>query len=295
MNEPLDPAALALARARTYGLVAEIVLDGWTPRAVEVVEGLPWAASLPTDPDRRAARHQEVFGRSVPPYASVFLSPEGLLGGPPALAARRFYGRIGFGLQRNDVEPDHLGLYCAAMAYLCGAEADALRDGVDASAPRLHQRTLLQDHLGPWLRPFVIAVRQQGVEELSAVTGLLLELVESQVVLLEPGGEPEHILDDPEVGLKEIARYLLVPARSGWWLSLHDIQRVAERAGLACGFGRRVQMMESLLHGAAEHGRLGVLVEELLRFSEPWGDGPRMVATRSMLERLAAASPVQMG
>lgn len=285
----MNELQLATARSRTYGLISEILLDGWTERAVGVVRGLPWADVLPDDPEQRAVRHQQVFGRAVPPYASVFLSADGLMGGDVAGAVRQTYDRIGFPASRTDVEPDHAGVLAAAMAYLTGAEADALRDGVAVEGIRARQGDVLAAHLVPWVGFFATAVRRQGVAEASEVAGLLEDLVVGQGGEPEPAADAEELLSDPGVGLKAVARYLLVPARSGLWLSLHDIQRLADRAELACGFGRRVQMMESLWFSAVDHGRVPELLQVFRDELTVWGDTPRTRATRAMLDELGTS------
>jgi len=283
----------ALARARTYGFVAEVLLDGWTPRARAVAEALGWLPPIPADPDQAAARHHRVFGRGVPPYESVFCSADGLLGGATADALRQAYARIGFSHERTDVEPDHAGLQCAALGFLCAAEADARRDGVPAEALAERSRELAGAHLARWVGLLRVAVGRQGVPELSAVVELLDELVCEHVgdrPSSSRGQVPDDLLDDPSTGLKAVARYLLVPARSGVWLGQADLQRLAAEAELACGFGRRVQMLESLLFSAVDHHQLPQLCAVLRGELAHWrGDDPRVAATDAMLERLAEA------
>lgn len=285
----MNPQELATARSRTYGLLAEVLLDGWTERAVGVVRGLPWADELPDAPEARAVRHEAVFGRGVPSYASVFLSEDGLLGGEVTDAVRSTFERIGFPAGRTDVEPDHAGVLAAAMSFLTGAEADALRDGRAVAGLRRCQEELLAAHLVPWIGLWERAVAQQGIPEAAQVAGLYRDLVEGQAEVPEPPASTEQLLDDPKVGLKAVARYLLVPGRCGVWLSLHDIQRIADRAGLACGFGRRVQMMESLWFSAVDHGRVPELVASFRQALEPWGESPRIQATRALLDELGSA------
>lgn len=283
-------ADLALARARTYGLLAEVLLDGWTPRALDVVRGLPWASDLPDDPEQLAVRHQQVFGTAVPPYASVFLSAEGLLGGDVTDGVRQTYARIGFPAGRSDVEPDHAGVLCAAMAFLCGAEADAQRDGQPVDGLQARQRELLAAHLAPWADLLETAVGRQGVAEATELVGLLADLVYSQVDRPRAPAAPPDLLDDARAGLKAVSAFLLVPARSGVWLSLHDIQRIAANAGLSCGFGRRVQMMESLWFSAVDHGRIPELVAAFREELAHWGETPRTAGTVALLGRLHSAA-----
>lgn len=289
----MTEAALALARARTCGWISEVVLDGWTPRALEVAAGLEWL-DLPHDAERRAARHHRVFGQGIPPYESVFLDPQGQLGGSCSEAVRQAYRRFGFQSTRTDVEPDHLGVQCAALCFLYGAEADALRDGVDAAAIVELRASFVDAHLGRWVGALAVAVAAHEVHELTGLVELLVELLGGTRVL---EGTPETLLEAENTGLKQVCRYLTRPARCGAWLSVRDIQIVARRAELACGFGPRVKMLESLWFSAVDHQRLPRLVESLQMQLEPWSEvgGPCLRATHSMLVDLAAGAPVETG
>ena len=291
----MTPGEQALARARTYGFVSEVLLVGWTDRARAVASELAWLPELPADPDQAAARHHRVFGRGVPPYESVFCSPEGLLGGDEADAVRRAYTQAGFHHGRTDIEPDHAGLQAAALSWLCAAEADAHRDGVPTGSLHHMAKNLASQHLGRWVTPLRIAVDRQGVPELTAVVQLLEDLVRDhagEAAPPEASSPPEDVLADPKTGLKAVARYLLVPARCGMWLGQADLQRLAAEAGLACGFGRRVQMLESLLFSAVDHEELATLCEVLRAELGHWdADDPRVQATDTLLQRLAEAAP----
>lgn len=289
----MTPAQIALARARTYGFVAEVLLDGWTDRALAASVGLPIAPFIPHDADVRDAHHQQVFGRAVPPYESVFRSPKGLLGGDVARQVRDDLDSVGFHYDRTDVEPDHAGLQCAALSFLCAAEADAHRDRVPTQALQQLQTEFIRSHLGRWLPLLHRAVAAQGRPECTELTGLLMDLVQDHAPI-EPVAEPfEDVLANPKHGLKDVARYLLAPARCGVWLGAEDIQRVADRAELACGFGRRPQMMESLWFSAVDHQRVPDLVEALTGAIEARAipDDPRVGATLAALRQLASAVP----
>jgi hypothetical protein len=299
----------ALARARTYGWIAEVLLDGWTDRALSVAETLDWL-ELPADPDVRAARHAAVLERGVPPYESVFTAEDGLLGGPVAHAVRDAYARVGFAGLRQDVEPDHVGLQAAALAFLCAAESDARRDArPDGELARIAsaQQDLLRAHLGRWVSLFAGAVARQGVAELTGVVGLLESLVVGHLdsPLANHSVETlDGLLDDPKTGLKDVAAALTVPVRCGVWVSVADIQRIAEQAELACGFGPRRKMLETLWFSAVDHERVPALCAAFVAELDAWdarldgaGEGAgsasgaqARAATRRVLARLEEAS-----
>lgn len=229
-----------LARARTYGWIGEVLLDGWTERAVHIAGALDWL-ELPADAEQRAARHYRVFGQ-VPPYASAFVGREGLLGGPIAGEHRERLEPLG--LPRTDVEPDHLGLTCQALAWLHTAAHEGHPADVEP----------FRGSLG-WLRVFQRAVARQGIGELTALVELLVELVDP------PAGSVQA--EDPPEDLRDLARYWATPARCGVWLGLDDIRTLAGELELASGFGKRVKMLETLLATAIAHEKQQALTEAL--------------------------------
>jgi nitrate reductase assembly molybdenum cofactor insertion protein NarJ len=310
----LTPHELALARARTYRLLGEIALDGWTPRALEVVRNLPDLSPvvLGRDPEELAASHHAVLGRGVPPYESVFLGDGALLGGDVTASVRQAYADGGFRLARADTEPDHLGLELAYLAFLCSAEADALTDGLDGVATAIAERArrFLDGHLLRWLPALSHAVRRQGRVELSAVVELALELAcahraDVGVWYADAGlAMSPALLDDPDTGLSDIAEWLLAPVRSGLWLSADDVRRMALGAELPCGFGTRGQMLETLLFTGVDHERVDVILDalraEVRRAEDGYSELARMKApvaawqarlhsTKELLDRMALA------
>ncbi|MFK7929778.1 MAG: molecular chaperone [Myxococcota bacterium] len=288
----MTPENMALARSRTYGFVGEVLLDGWTARAVDVAASLPIGRSLPPDADRRAVEHQRVFGRSAPPYESVFCSLDGLMGGATAAAVRTTYSEIGFAGLRPDVEPDHAGLQCLALSFLCAAEADARRDGVSRPDLAEHQQQLLKRHLARWAHLLHLAVQSQGSESCTELCALLVDLVEDHSGLHPEAHDEPDLLANPQVGIRQICSYLLTPARCGVWWGAADLQRLADQADLACGFGRRQQMMESLWFSAIDHQVVPRLVDVLVGDVQRWcreGD-PRPERTSTILHHMGKAT-----
>lgn len=288
----MTPHQLAVARSRTYALLAEVLLDGWTDRAVGLVRAMPWGAVLPALPsDALASRHHAALGRGVSPHASVFVSADGQLGGGEGAWWTDWTARTGLA-SRPDREADHAGCIASALGWLESARADALRDGVNTRPIEVLSAEALA-RLG-WVPWFVVAVRRQGVDELTAVVELLAELVRDQGAPTLVPGEAEDVLADPSHGLKDVADYLLVPARSGIWLGPDDLRRLALAAGVPCGFGRRAQMVESLLFSAVDLEALPALsvavTAELSAWDEALGPDVRRSATAETLRRLASAA-----
>lgn len=295
----MTPAESARARYRLYALLGRLVVEGVGPRTDATVRALPaLAAALPeASDDERAAEHHRVWSLEVFPYESVFLGPSALLG-ERAPAVHASWAACGFSSRRADLEPDHLGLELACVAFLSAAEADALDDGLDAEPLRALQRRFLDDHLLRWLPAVQVAIRRCGAGFERAVVDLALELAQSHRGDPAPWElDPVPLdLDDPGTGLARIARWLSVPAASGMFLSKAAIARIAARIEVPRGFGSRARMLQSVLFAAADHGRLpevvGAIDEERAAWQvlgPPWSD--RLERTGEVLAQLTGHAP----
>jgi hypothetical protein len=81
---------------------------------------------------------------------------------------------------------------------------------------------------------------------------------------------PDLDLDDARTSLKDIARFLTVPARCGLYLSRDDLTRLGRADDLPRGFGGRMQMLVNLLRSAAEFDRMEALLDRLSAQVEAW-------------------------
>ncbi len=264
----------AIAQGRAYDLFGALFRHGITSerlphlRAVAVL-----APHLPDsfDADEAAARHHRVLERQVFPFASVFLSEEGLLGGDMSEAARDLGARAGF--VAKDHEPDHISEQLALLAGLSGAEADALADGQTDALARIRslQREMLGGQLCRWLPALVVALRP--VDPLYAMAAeLVLEVAADhwrsrrfEDDELEDWGLPvcDNLLENPKVGLKAISRRLATPGKVGVFWSQESLSILGRSLDLGTGFGKRWQVFENLMHGAAHQDRWAELCDRL--------------------------------
>jgi len=74
-----------------------------------------------------------------------------------------------------------------------------------------------------------------------------------------------HLPSEPEeeVGLREIVRFLLVPARCGLFLSRARLGKIAKALGARLPFGSRFEVAKNLFATAGESGLAGELLERL--------------------------------
>lgn len=263
------------------------------------MEALPQlAASLPAafDADEAAADHHQLFVLNVYPYEAIFRDGGGLLGGPVAETVAARYRQAGYAPDTAASSPDHAGYELGFLAFLCGAEADALRDGLPAVVERVRglQRNFLGQHLLAWLAPLVVTIRQQGHLFYTALGDLTLALADEHSTAL--GGMPEAwtlpaappLLEQEKTGLKQIAGYLLAPVNSGLYLSRDDISALGRAVALPRGFGGRQQMLANLLRAAAQYEMVGTLVGELQRIAGRWQAAYQTLASTALAPYAAA-------
>ncbi|MCB9778655.1 MAG: molecular chaperone TorD family protein [Alphaproteobacteria bacterium] len=312
----MTPArARAVARGRALALVADLWANGLTGETYGAWLQVPDVAELlpaSFDPDLAAVQHQRLSWGEVFPFESAMLHADGLIGGDVVGEVRDARGAAGLGPPR-ELEVDHLAEELRLLAFLAAAEADALRDGVDPSHVRRHVLAFLDQHLLRWLPTLVATV--EGVPDAGLYAGsvrLVLELVldwrsefsaRPAAWQLPPA---DNLLDDERTGLKRISQRLCVPALAGGMLTAPVLRWIGRDLDLPGGFGKRWQVLESILAAAAHYSAvpqaLDALEHELDRWEAvhqrvdqdlPEHAGPwraRIAGTRQMLAQLRAGA-----
>jgi TorA maturation chaperone TorD len=263
-------------------------------RIIEAL-GLPG----PADP----ADHTELFIFQLVPYASVYLGPEGMLGGEAADRVAGFWRALRLA---PPPEPDHLAALLGLYATLCEAEHGE-RDTARRLLWREGRRALLWEHLLPWAVPYARAVAADAPTLYAAWGELLAEALLAEAAEMEPPGTPPlHLRDVP--GLPEsgedpqrLVRAILAPVRSGLLLTRWDLASGARTLGLGLRAGERTFALRSLLDQDPP-ATLGFLAEQAARWvarhretESTLGDAgrhwrERAEATRALLLELARAA-----
>lgn len=266
----------------------------------------PVAAALGAVPD--PAEHTDLFSFQLPPYASIFLGADGMLGGEPA-------GRVG-GFWRAlhldpPAEPDHL----AALLGLYAALTEAEVDETDPARRRLRgeaRRALLAEHLAPWVFVYATAATRVAgpgyrpwAEALSAA--LLTEAAAAELAGSgrdSGSGSPAlHLRQAPppaepgDDGLDAYLGRLLAPVASGIVVTRRDLVEAARRLGLGLRMGERRFVLSALVNQdpsavagwlaeeasawVEEHDRLVPILGDTARF---WRERAR--STEAHLRRL---------
>lgn len=187
-----------------------------------------------------AAEHTELFQLELPPYASVYLGGEGMLGGEARDRVAGFWRALGL---VPPAEPDHL----AALLGLYATVAEK-------RLPGEVRRALLWEHLLPWLPPYLEATRRIA-SRAHAEWAVILDAALLAEAMRYPadGLVPLHLraappLADPRVeGLEPFLTSLLAPVRSGFVLVRADLARAASTLGLGLRLGERRFALRALL------------------------------------------------
>lgn len=266
----------------------------------------PVAAALGARPD--TAEHTDLFSFQLPPYASIFLGADGMLGGEPAGRVAGFWQALHLD---PPVEPDHL----AALLGLYAALVEAEEGETDPARRRLRgeaRRALLTEHLAPWIPVYAIAATRVAsagyrpwAEALSAA--VLGEAIAADLVGTARGSGTGslalHLRQAPppaepgDDGLDAYLGSLLAPVASGIVVTRRDLVEAARRLGLGLRMGERRFVLSALVKQdpaavagwlaeeagawAEEHDRLVPVLGDTARF---WRERARR--TEGHLRRL---------
>ncbi|MCY4398181.1 MAG: molecular chaperone TorD family protein [Gemmatimonadetes bacterium] len=227
--------------------------------------GIAEALDLPAVPD--AAVHGAVVGFQRYPYASVYLGPEGMMGGEARDRVAGFVRALGItgdgagpagdergptGDARADArEPDHLASLLGLLAALDQWERDE-RDGARRTLLGQARVALVWEHVASWTGPYLASFDGCGnpfYEEWAALLGAALS--EATGIMEFPDYLPAAlrsapVLADPRrEGGPAFISALLAPARSGVIILRDDLVRLGDEVGLACRAGERRYVLNS--------------------------------------------------
>lgn len=196
-----------------------------------------------------ASEYADVFMFQLYPYASVYLGPEGMLGGDARARISGFWQAVG---REPPVEPDHL----ASMIGLYVALAEEEAEGRAAESTLGHQarRALLFEHLAPWVFFYLTRIKALGSDFFSRWAEVFDIVLRDELLGFGPPSDlPAHFrageaLPDPRTeGGDAFLSGLLAPARSGMILTRADLARVAGQLGLGLRAGERRYALEHLM------------------------------------------------
>jgi TorA maturation chaperone TorD len=214
------------------------------------------------------AEHTEVFVLNCPPYASVYLGPEGGLGGEGTDRVAGFWRAIGI---TPPAEPDHLAALLGLYASLGEAAADT-RQASTADALARARRALYREHLGPWLPGYLDAVADLATPVLPGWAELTRKAITAESADGNAGGPlPLALRGAPpplssDCGLGEMLDAIIAPVRSGLIITRRRLARGAGHAGAGHRIGERRFTLRAMLEQAPA-STLGWLRDEARQWS----------------------------
>lgn len=223
-----------------------------------------------------AGEFYRVWSLTLYPYANVFLSDDGLMGGDVTEAVAAVYRRMGW--QAPSAYPsDHLGVQLAALSWLSAAEAEAIADNQRAHVGQIQalRYDFLNRYVLSWLPALAVACERVQSPVYGRVMTVLLELIAADgealarhLVMFEsaPVDLPvaPDVLADEQTRLRDIAEYLTRPAWAGVFLSRDDIRRWAARYGIPSGFADRGTLLHNLMRESVNYGVFSGLMGEIV-------------------------------
>jgi TorA maturation chaperone TorD len=195
------------------------------------------------------AEHTGLFVLELPPYASIYLGPDGALGGEGADRVAGFWRVLGID---PPAEPDHLSALLGLYASLGEGVTSARRPATMAALSRA-QGTLFWEHMHSWLLAYLDAVRDVGGPGLAAWAGLLQRVITAESARHQPClALPLALRQAPRAaelaaGPGEMADSVTVPVRSGMILSRHRLAVGASQAGVGHRAGERRFTLRAML------------------------------------------------
>jgi TorA maturation chaperone TorD len=252
-----DAVANRCELIRALGAVAD------SPQAARIAAG---ALGLQAPSD---AELTDVFVLNLPPYAAIYLGPDGALGGESADRVAGFWRVL-----RVDppTEPDHLSALLGLYASLGQAVTDARRQATRVALART-QATLFWEHLQPWLPGYLEAVTDVPAPALATWAVLLRQVIAADAgsqpampgLPLALRSAPPGLHPDPEADPPAMAEALTIPARSGMILTRHRVALGARHTGVGHRIGERRFTLRAMIE-QDQRGTLSWLAAEAFRW-----------------------------
>ena len=194
------------------------------------------------------AEHTRLFVLDLPPYASVHLGPEGMLGGEGADRIAGTWRTLGL---TPPSDADHLGTLLALYSEL-GEASGACRTGKARRRLDHARAAVLWEHLWSWVPGYLAAVscHDRSARPWARLVGAALtrEARSSAGAALLPlalRAAPGPI--DPDGSLDDVLDALTVPVRTGFILTQSDIAGAAGRLGTGLRRGERRFALAAML------------------------------------------------
>lgn len=201
---------------------------------------------LPGEPSR--AEYTDLFVVQLYPYASVYLSGDGQVGGH---VQEQIAGLWRVLKQPVPRDPDHIATLLSTYHQIVARSKQAPETYVQ-DLTRQIRHAFLWEHLASWLLPFTARVKELGSPVYRAWAHLLLDALEAEAAQVGPPGTlPLHLRNTAplhaESGFDGLVDGMFSPVRSGVILARADLARCARDLGLATRVADRRYTLKTLL------------------------------------------------
>ena len=211
----------------------------------------PVAISLEVGSIPPIAEHTEIFSLQLRPYASIYLSNDGRLGGEARDRIAGFWRVLGLEPPR---ECDHLAVLLAFYAALWSREQEAPLSSSSRERCAHLRTTFLHEHLLSWLHPFLLKIDSFESGFYCRWAALLAAALQEDANQSETPRELSlHLRSTSplpaatDLDRESLVALLTTPARSGLLLTRADLTSAARHLGIAGRIGERVFMLEAML------------------------------------------------
>lgn len=208
------------------------------------------ADALGLGPLPHQTEYTDCFLLQFYPYASIYLGPEGMMGGVARDRIAGFWRALSLD---PPTEPDHLTVMLALYASLVERETTA-GDPAAQQAWRNARKAYLWEHLLTWLLPYLLRMQEIGPEFYRRWATLMREVLRSEgetVGILER--QPLHFREASPpppleaLDLNSLVSWVLTPIHSGMLLLRSDLLAAGCQLGLGVRNGERRFVLQELL------------------------------------------------
>jgi TorA maturation chaperone TorD len=199
---------------------------------------------LPGEPDRH--EFTNLFVVQLFPYASIYLSSNGLAGGAPRKRAAEYWTLVG---RIAPPEPDH----ATALLKLYGALHPTVHgDFLSVSSATEKRRAVFWESIAPWLPMYLLRMRELGTTLYKAWSDVAFDVIEAEAAQLTAPAVTTSFLASAPMSppVSEPAAFidsLFAPAVSGLILCRVDLGRCAATNHLTLRMADRRHTLKMLL------------------------------------------------
>ena len=213
----------------------------------------------------------ELFVKELPPFASIYLSADGNIGGEIQSVIAGFYPVLGV---PTPSDPDHLSSLLALLAGVLSKEAELTGDGgakggLWLSSVRRAKSVLIAEHLLSWLPAYLLRAKDVAPTELLGWVSCALDLVSAACEYEQAEALAEKSETSVAIAsVAELVNWITTPSCSGLILCPSDISSMADSLGLALRVGRKRFVLEELASQADPSQLLSLFVVAARRQEE---------------------------